>query len=1174
MATVQSSSQITPPQKSGASQPGGKKSITEKLLYPAISIMDRMNIAKKFAWLGLMSLIAIIVVVCSLYLILDRTVRTSKLEIQGLDAISVISKYTQLIQQHCGISSVVLAGDKTAENYRKTIENGVQTSMHTVEEALPESLISSQQWLTIKNDWEIIRKDGLKLTVADNNAGHTHIVEKLRLFELTIADNYKMTLDPNIDTYYLINSAIQKVPELIERIGQIRAYRAGIPANGEIDEQQRIIIGVMVEQLAEAVHELRDNFRKIKQVVPEIQGALATVEKNITAPAENISALVKKHVISSQSATRPVDFVEDISVEISTIYEHLRNSLLPLCETRLKAHIDQARNELFMTVGVAFAMFMVVIYFSVGICYSLIRNVRTIAVSAQNFAAGNLKEHIRIDTNDELNQVSASFNIMADGFNSLLESQRVAAEEIVHHRDHLQELVSLATAEVNAIVQTAANGIITINAQGIIQSFNPSAEKLFGWTKDEAIGKNVSILMEEPFASHHDGYLSNFLNTGKARIIGIGREVTAKRKDNTTFPAYLSVGHAQLTETHHFFVGFITDITLQKKAETELRQAKEDAEVGAKTKSAFIANMSHEIRTPMNAIIGFSEVALQNPMLPVETAKHIKIILTSAKSLLGIINDILDVSKLESGKFSLETVCFNLPNTLADALRTLENRSKAKGLSLNFEYAATLPIRLMGDPHRLRQIVLNLVGNSIKFTEVGSITLFVNQGDKPDTLHFSVKDTGIGITPEQSAKVFVAFSQADASTTRRFGGTGLGTTISKQLVELMGGNIWVESEAGKGSTFHFTAHLPEATTTEGCLYEEGDFVTEDYVSPRLFRILLAEDIEENATLAMLRLKQQGHEVDWVQNGREAVNAFRQGKYDLILMDVMMPELDGVSAAQEIRILETEIGGHIPMLALTASIMREENERCIAAGMNYVVGKPIEFNQLFAAMEQIVPQGIGRTNTTRKVAINTVSHQDFSPLDNIADHKKALKTWGDPAAYSKALFTFSVQHSNDADLIGQLLSEHPNNSESARTVTHTLKGLAGNLAITRVAGLAEAIDTDLKSGQRNSAQAKLDKLGQSLQEAAAAIAKLTKLTDNAPSTIRAFDAQAIREILLELTSILEELNPDVVGPILARLAAYVTRADLEPIQTCLEAFDFDEAKLKTFTLAEKLGIKME
>jgi PAS domain S-box-containing protein len=702
MATVQSSSQTTPLNKSGVSQPGGKKSIAEKLLYPAIAIMGHMNIAKKFAWLGLMSLISIIVVVCSLYLIFDRTVRTSKLEIQGLDAISVISKYTQLIQQHRGISSVILAGDKTAEGYRKSIEDGVQTSMHAVEEVLPESLISSQQWLTIKNDWEKIRKDGIKLTVADNNASHTKIVEKLRLFELVVADNYKMTLDPNIDTYYLINSAIQKVPEIIERIGQIRAYRAGIPANGEIDEQQRIIIGVMVEQLADAVHELRDDFRKIKLGVPEIHDALSTVEKNITAPAENISALVKKHVISNQSATRPVDFVEDISVEISTIYEHLRNSLLPLCEIRLKAHIDQARNELFMTVGAAFAMFMVLIYFSMGICYSLIRNVRTIAVSAQNFAAGNVKEHIQIDSNDELNQVSVSFNIMADGFNSLLESQRVAAEEIIRHRDHLQELVSLATAEVSAIVQTAVNGIITINAQGIIQSFNPSAEKLFGWTKDEAIGKNVSILMEEPFASHHDSYLSKFLNTGKAHIIGLGREITAKRKDNSTFPAYLSVGHAQLTETHHFFVGFISDITLQKKAETELRQAKEDAEVGAKAKSAFVANMSHEIRTPMNAIIGFSEVALQDPMLSAETAKHIKTILTSAKSLLGIINDILDVSKLESGKFSLESVCFNLPNALADALRTLENRSKAKGLSLSFEYAATLPIRLMGDPHRLR----------------------------------------------------------------------------------------------------------------------------------------------------------------------------------------------------------------------------------------------------------------------------------------------------------------------------------------------------------------------------------------------------------------------------------------------------------------------------------------
>ncbi len=245
-------------------------------------------------------------------------------------------------------------------------------------------------------------------------------------------------------------------------------------------------------------------------------------------------------------------------------------------------------------------------------------------------------------------------------------------KELQQHQEHLEQLVAIATAEVSAIVQTAVNAVITIDAHGIIQTFNPSAEKLFGWCQQEAVGKNVSILMESSIAVLHDGYLERFFATRKPHIIGLGREVTAKRKNGTLFPAYLAVGHKELADNRHIFVGFLSDITPQKQNEAELKQAKEEADASARSKATFIANMSHEIRTPMNAIIGFSEVVLQDSTLKLETNQHVKIILNSAKALLGIINDILDVTKLESGKFVLEMVCFHLPNALADALRMVE----------------------------------------------------------------------------------------------------------------------------------------------------------------------------------------------------------------------------------------------------------------------------------------------------------------------------------------------------------------------------------------------------------------------------------------------------------------------------------------------------------------------
>ncbi|MEO5332129.1 MAG: PAS domain S-box protein [Magnetococcus sp. YQC-5] len=751
-------------------------------------------------------------------------------------------------------------------------------------------------------------------------------------------------------------------------------------------------------------------------------------------------------------------------------------------------------------------------------------------------------------------------------------SERKRAEtELRQHREHLEQLVAIATAEVTAIVQTAVNAVITIDKHGIMKSFNPSAEKMFGWTKEDAIGQNVSILMESKFAVLHDGYLERFLTTRQPHIIGLGREVTAMRKDGSTFPAYLAVGHTELADDRHIFVGFLSDITPQKRNEAELKQAKEDAEAGARAKASFIANMSHEIRTPMNAIIGFAEVVLQDASLAPDTRQHVTTILRSAKALLGIINDILDVSKLESGKFVLESTCFHLPNAMTDALRTLEHRAVEKNLNVYFVRDPAVPIRLMGDPAKLRQVILNLLGNAIKFTRQGEITLAVKPGKQAGMLHFSVSDSGIGMTQAQMEKVFEAFSQADVSTTRRFGGTGLGTTISKQLVEMMGGTIWVESEVGKGSVFHFTVMLAEGPLTGSCLYEDGEVIEEGYVSPRLFRILLAEDLEANAALALLRLKQQGHTVDWAKNGLEAVNAYRQGGYDLILMDVMMPELDGLGATQEIRKLENGLGVRVPILALTASVMHEERVSCLAAGMDGVEAKPIDFNQLFATMEQFVPPQQGRPNTNRSVKMTENATMDLSPLDGITDHVRALKTWKVASIYVKALRSFADTRANDAQAIQRLLMEHPDDGEPARAVVHALKGVAGNLAMDSVAALATQIDADLKSGQMSAAQSRLVALNHALQATTQAIAKLPLLEAGPAKTVQPWDVENMQSVLKQLLDALDALNPDVVEPILDQLNSIMTKKDLAPIQKCIDGFDFEEAKTITIKLIEKCKI---
>jgi PAS domain S-box-containing protein len=749
--------------------------------------------------------------------------------------------------------------------------------------------------------------------------------------------------------------------------------------------------------------------------------------------------------------------------------------------------------------------------------------------------------------------------------------QKAAEAELRRHRDHLEEMVSIATAEVDAIVRTAISGIITIDAKGTIQVFNPAAERLFGWTKDEAAGKNVSLLMAEPFSSEHDQYLSHFAATGQSKVIGIGREVYARRKDGGVFPAHLAVGHAELFGSDHFFVAFIADITERKRTEEALKRAKENAEAGARAKAAFVANMSHEIRTPMNTILGFAEVVLQDAALPKHSARHVQIILSSARALLGIVNDVLDVSKLESGKFSLETVAFHLPNALADALRMVDHQAADKGLKIVLEYDADLALRFMGDPTRLRQVLLNLVGNSIKFTEKGVITVSVTRWRLPDTLHFTVTDNGIGMTAEQTAKVFEPFSQADVSTTRRFGGTGLGTAISRQIVELMGGEIWVESEHQQGSAFHFTALLPEASIIDGCLYEEGDAIVDGYVSPRGFKVLLVEDIETNATLAVLRLKQQGHDVEWRANGLEAVAAFQADRYDLILMDVMMPVMDGLEATKEIRRLEKSGERHTPVIALTASVMREDYELCVAAGMDNVLAKPIDFSALLTAMEHAVPDGEGRANTVQRIEIIGATGVDFSPLEGIVDHRNAIRTWRDPVVYAKALSVFAADRSGDADEMERLLLGNPGDRGAARAVAHALKGVAGNLFITKVAECAIKIDSDLKSKRPKAAISELGQLRWLLAEAATAIGTIVIAGEDAGTPTRAFDPREVAELFSELSIALRELSPDALEPILARLAEFLPKADLMPIQKAVDAFDFDEANTRASALVDHLGL---
>jgi PAS domain S-box-containing protein len=753
-------------------------------------------------------------------------------------------------------------------------------------------------------------------------------------------------------------------------------------------------------------------------------------------------------------------------------------------------------------------------------------------------------------------------------------TERKAAEaELINYRDHLEELVAMATTEVEAIVQTAVNGVISIDATGAIRVFNPAAEKLFGWQAEEVIGKNVSLLMPEPFASEHDGYIQRFLQTQQTKIIGLEREVIAQHRDGTTFPANLAVGHGIISEGRHIFVGFIADISLQKQAEQELRLAKNAAEEATKAKASFLANMSHEIRTPMNTVIGFAEMALQKTDLQPDTREYIRTILSSGRHLLNVINDILDFSKIEAGKVELESVCFNLAFALKETLQTIALRAAEKGLKIELNLAPDLPEFFKGDPSRLRQVILNLVGNAVKFTEAGIISVLIEKAKEQDMLHFAISDTGIGMTAEQAAKIFDSFSQADTTTSRRFGGTGLGTTISKQIVEMMGGRIWVESEPGQGSTFHFNVYLPETAQQDICLYQDNPQPIQDYVSPRHFKVLLAEDIEANATLARLRLEQQGHQVFWVKNGQEAVEAFQTGGYDLILMDLQMPVLDGINATRQIRQLELSGNSRIPILALTASVLMHEQDQCFEAGMDAIVGKPINIDELLEQMELHTPEGVGLAASEIKLETKSISTPlvdiDFSPLHTLADTAKGLSTWRDAHVYAQALLDFANQHSQDAKKISDMLADENKPLQMIERIAHALKGVAGNLALTDIAELTAGIDQQLKAGHRQGLEAELSALDGALTAIAAAINQLQLPESQSNEHQIQIDAEQVKSVLQQLLMALDGLNPDRVQPIIQQLASCLDQGKLKSIQHYVDNFDFDAAKCEANKLLEQL-----
>ena len=497
-----------------------------------------------------------------------------------------------------------------------------------------------------------------------------------------------------------------------------------------------------------------------------------------------------------------------------------------------------------------------------------------------------------------------------------------------------------------SLIESNIDALMTTDASGIITDVNKQMEALTGCTRDELIGAPFKNYFTDP--DRAEAGIKQVLSEKKVTDY----ELTACARDGKqTVVSYNATTFYDRDRTLQGVFAAARDVTERKQVEAELQQAKAVAESASQTKSDFLASMSHEIRTPMNAIIGIADLLAKTPLSP-EQNKYVQIFRRAGDNLLHLVNDILDLSKVEASQLELERTRFSLHDLLGKVTEMVAARASEKGLALICEIAPGVPGDLVGDPTRLRQVLLNLLGNAIKFTESGEVALRVTPDvdSAPGVLRLTISDTGIGIPGEKLSAVFERFTQADSSTTRRYGGSGLGLTISKRLVELMGGRISVESGVGTGSVFSFTVPLQ---IWAGAIRREAVSVGTG-PEPHLpaLHVLLVEDSTDNRTITIAYLKDTPYRVDIAENGAIAVERFIAGHYDLVLMDRQMPVMDGLAATRAIR--SWEQSNHrtpTPIIALTASALKGDQEKFEAAGCTAFLTKPIKQDVLLQAIKE-------------------------------------------------------------------------------------------------------------------------------------------------------------------------------------------------------------------------------
>ena len=689
-----------------------------------------------------------------------------------------------------------------------------------------------------------------------------------------------------------------------------------------------------------------------------------------------------------------------------------------------------------------------------------------------------------------------------------------------------------------------ALAVVEFGMDGTVRTANQNYLDMMGYLHDEIAGQPQRLfcdpqrVSEADYAEFWEALGRGEFQAGEFMRLGKGgRQVWLQATYNPIF---------NVDGKPFKVVELATDTSQRHEMEQALREAKGRAEQAVEVKSTFLANMSHEIRTPMNAIIGFTDL-LMGTELDVMQRRHLGTVRHAARSLLGLLNDILDTAKLERGALELECVDFSLRELCEQVCAAMRLEAQNKGLSLELDYHNQLGDFFQGDPLRIQQVLTNLVGNAVKFTERGGVRLSVaSQGGQ---IHLAVHDTGIGIAADRLERIFDPFAQADASMSRRFGGTGLGTTIARQLVWLMDGKISVESQPGEGSVFRV-----ELPLRAGKAPVEASRQMQPSVAP--LRILAADDVPQNIELLSLSLGQLGHEVVTASDGNEAVARFLESRYDVVLMDVQMPHVDGLEATRRIRRHEAEHGlPATPVIALTASVLEEDRRAAQAAGMDGFASKPLELHKLFDEIARVLGEALPEAvvTTSPDSAPGTVAPTQ------LIDWDQGLRLWGSRAALDDAIRRFLGANIGLEKEFARLLDGGQPGAVVEQA--HRMRGAAANLALGSLAQLAGQLEQLLKADELQAASALLEPLGEALRAVDEKLAAVTLVEEPRGAPTRTISMSRIQALLDEAYTALRrgELADTALEALGSSLPELGQGALGQALEAAVQDFDFDRAE---------------